>query len=201
VAGALVCGALAPAAHADGDPASDYLLGEQVFFPPDVKFDSAQQTQFAQLVREANLAGFKIRVALIGSSYDMGSVTSLYGKPRTYARFLGYELSFLYRKRLLIVMPSGLGFNWPHHSTAAAYQTLSKIKIGPGADGLLAAASTAVRQLAAAGGVKLSTPAPAARPTRSTAHDRLIIVAVTAAAILLAAAIAWGLRRRRREIG
>jgi len=172
-----------------------------VFFPPDVKFSPSQQKGFAQLVRDANRAGFKIRVALIGSSYDMGSVTSLYLKPRTYARFLGFELSFLYRKRLLIVMQNGFGFNWPHHSPATAYRTLAKIRIGPGADGLLSAAQTAVRQLAAADGVKLAAPAPATTPAHSTSRDRLIIIAATSSAILVAAAATWALRRRRREVG
>lgn len=196
----LACGAVAPNAHADGDPASDYLLGEQVFFPPDIKFSSSQQAQFAQLVKDANQAGFKIRVALIGSRYDMGSVTSLYLKPRTYARFLGFELSFLYKKRLLVVMENGFGFNWPHHSTAAAYRALGTIRIGPGADGLLTAAQTAVRRLAAADSVKLPAPAPTAS-AGSTSRDRLTIIAAAAAAILLAAAATWVLRRRRREVG
>jgi hypothetical protein len=103
-----------PAAHADGDPASDCLIGQRVFFPYDSKILVTQQIQFAQLVREANKAGFTIRAALIASSYDMGSVTSLYLKPRAYARFLGQELSFVYRQRLLVVMRNGFGFNWPH---------------------------------------------------------------------------------------
>ncbi|MGN6800143.1 MAG: hypothetical protein ACTHKS_18560 [Gaiellaceae bacterium] len=198
---AFTCGAVAPTARADGDPASDYLLGEQVFFPPDIKFSSSQQTEFAKLVRDANQAGFKIRVALIGSSYDMGSVTSLYLKPRTYARFLGFELSFLYKKRLLVVMQNGFGFNWPHHSTAAAYRTLATIRIGPGADGLLTAAQSAVRRLAAADGVKLPAPTAATTSARNTSRDRLTIIAAAAAAILLAAGATWVLRRRRREVG
>lgn len=197
----LAFGALAPSARADGDPASDYLLGEQVFFPPDIKFSGSQQTQFAELVRAANGAGFKIRVALIGSRYDMGSVTSLYLKPRTYARFLGFELSFLYKQRLLIVMQNGFGFNWPHHSTAAAYGTLGTIRIGPGADGLLTAAETAVRRLAANEGVQLPAPIPATTSARTTSRDRLIIVAAAAAAILLSAVATWVLRRRRRDLG
>lgn len=196
----LVGGALAQGARADGDPASDYLLGQQVFFPPDVKFPSSQQMQFAQLVREANRAGFKIRVALIGSSYDMGSVTELYLKPRTYARFLGFELSFLYKQRLLIVMQNGFGFNWPRHSTKAAYQTLAEIRVGLGADGLLAAAQTAVRRLAAANGIKLAVRTPVATPARSSSHDRLTIIAAAAAAIFLAAAARLALRRRRRDV-
>lgn len=191
--------AIAPLARADGDPASDYLIGQQVFFPYDTKFPATQQIQFAQLVQEANKAGFKIRVALIASSYDMGSVTSLYLKPRTYARFLGEEIGFVYKQRLLVVMRNGFGFNWPHHSSAAADQTLAKIPISADADGLLAAAQTAVQRLAAADGIKLATPTHVTTPAQRNSHDRLIIIAGAAALILLAAAAQFVVRRRRRQ--
>jgi hypothetical protein len=85
----------------------------------------------------------------------MGSVTSLYRRPRTYARFLGLELGFVYKQRLLVVMPNGFGFNRPGHPTTKEYATLSKIRIGPGATGLLTAAETGVQQLAAASGVTI----------------------------------------------
>lgn len=191
--------AVAPLARADGDPASDYLIGQQIFFPYDSKFPAAQHIQFAQLVQEANKAGFKIRVALIASNYDMGSVTSLYLKPRTYARFLGEELSFVYKQRLLVVMRNGFGFNWPRHSSTTAYRTLAKIPIGPGAERLLTAAQTAVQRLAAADGIKLATPTHVTTPAQRNSHDRLIIIAGAAALILLAAATQLALRRRRRK--
>ena len=193
--------AAVPIARADGDPASDYLLSQQVFFPYDTKFPETQQIQFAQLVREANKAGFKIRVALIASSYDMGSVTSLYRKPRTYARFLGQELSFVYKQRLLVVMRNGFGFNWPHHSTSAAYRTLANIQIAPGATGLLTAAQSAVQRLAAADGIKLATPTHVTTPAQRNSHDRLIIIAAVVAAILVAATARLALRQRRHKIG
>ena len=107
--------AFAPNAHADGDPASDYLLTQQVFLPSDATASSAAQRQLLGLVQAANRDGFAIRVAIIPSSYDLGSVTELWRVPRTYARFLSLELSFAYTQRLLVVMPNGLGFNWPSH--------------------------------------------------------------------------------------
>jgi hypothetical protein len=193
--------AAAPTAYADGDPASDYLLGEQIFFPYDTKFPAAQQIAFAQVVRDANQAGFKIRVALIASSYDMGSVTSLYLKPRTYARFLGQELSFVYTQRLLVVMRNGFGFNRPHHGSTAEYRALAKIRVAPGASGLLAAAQTAVLRLAAANGIKLTPPAHVTTPAQRTSRDRLVIIAAVVAGILLTLAARFALRRRRREVG
>ncbi len=133
LAAALACAA-APTARADGDPASDYLLTQKVFFPFDLKVPNAQQQQFIALVDEANRKGFPIRVALIASPYDLGSITSLWRKPRTYARFLGAELRYVYKDRLLIVMPNGFGFNRQGHPTRAEYRTLSQIPVSQGAD-------------------------------------------------------------------
>jgi hypothetical protein len=197
VAVALAVGGLAGSAHADGDPASDYLLAQQVFLPFDAKFPPKQQAQFVGLVSAANKAGFKIRVALIFSSYDMGSVTSLWRKPRTYARFLGEELSFLYKQRLLIVMPNGFGFSWQKHTTTAEYAVLAKIPVGRGPTGLLAAAQTAVQRLAAASGVEVSAPAQVTTPAERNSHDRLVIILASLAALAAAVLVRFALRRRR----
>ena len=193
----------APAARADGDPASDYLYAYKVFLPYDAKFAKPDASKFTALVSATNKAGFKIRVAVIWSSYDMGSVTVLYGKPRTYAKFLGLELSFIYKQRLLIVEPAGFGFNWPKHSTAAEYAVLAKIPIKPGPAGLLAAAQAAVKKLAAAGGVKVAlTPHQAAAATaagsgQGNTYDREVILAAVLGALALAVAARYLVRRRR----
>jgi hypothetical protein len=184
-------------ARADGDPASDYLLVQKVFYPIDVKFPAKQQAQFTGLVEAANRAGFKLRVALIASRYDMGSVTSLYGKPRTYARFLGTEIAFVFKQRLLVVMSNGFGFNWPGNPTTSAYALLSRIPIGRGSLGLLAAARTAVQRLTSAAGLKVTAPTDAAGG-RGGSHSSLVIVTAALAALLLAAAAVLVLRRRRR---
>ena len=114
---ALLLGAcvLAGTARADGDPASDYLYTLKVFLPFDVKVPKARQRELVSLVEATNRSGYAIRVAVIGSSYDLGSVTSLWRQPRTYARFLGAELQFIYAKRLLIVMPNGFGYFYSGH--------------------------------------------------------------------------------------
>jgi hypothetical protein len=190
---------IASTARADGDPASDYLLTQKVFFPFDTKFPAKQQAEFAGLVEAANRAGFKIRVALIASSYDMGSVTTLYRKPRTYAPFLAAEIAFVYKQRLLVVMPNGFGFNWPHHPSKPAYAVLAKIPIRPGPTGLLDAARTAVKRLAAADGIKVTAPTHVTTPGQRNSHDRLIIIAASVAALLLAVAARFALRRRRRQ--
>ena len=187
----------AQSARADGDPASDYLLGQKIFLPYDANFPPKQAAELTGLIDAANKAGFKIRVAILWSDYDMGSVTALWRKPRTYARFLGLELGFVYKQRLLIVMPNGFGFNWPKHPATSEYALLEKIPISPGAPGLLTAASAAVTKLAAASGVKVAAPGHVTTPAQRNAHDREIIIAAVLAALALAAGARYLLRRRR----
>jgi hypothetical protein len=190
---ALACVAV-PSARADGDPASDYLLTQKVFFPFDLKVPKAEQEQFVALVDEANRKGFTIRVALIWSAYDLGSITSLWLKPRTYARFLGAELIYVYKNRLLVVMPNGFGFNRPRHSTTAEYRKLSKIPVKPGPSGFVASSSAAVRALAKASGVELSGTPKADASSRN--HDRLVIVLAALAALAVAVLLRLALRGR-----
>jgi hypothetical protein len=189
-------GALAAAARADGDPASDYLLSQKVFLPPEAKFPAADRARFVAFVDAANKSGFAIRVAVITRKYDMGSVTALYGKPRLYAKFLSIELSFVYHQRLLIVMSNGFGFHWPRHDSAPGYRALSKIAIGAGDAGLLAAAQTGVERLAAAAGVRVVPPTHVTTPAQRNSHDRLVIIVLTVGAVLSVAATRLLLRRR-----
>ncbi|HEV7133741.1 MAG TPA: hypothetical protein VGN27_08455 [Gaiellaceae bacterium] len=197
-AAALAAFAIAPVARADGDPASDYLLTQQVYLPYDTKLPSAELQKVTATVAAANAAGYRIRVAVIWSSYDLGSVTSLWRQPRTYARFLGAELGYVYKQRLLVVMPNGFGFNRPHHQARAEYALLAGIPVRPGAAGLVDAADAAVRRLASAAGVTL-VPAKIASPSARTTHDRIVIVVAALAAIALAVLVRAGLRRRQRR--
>lgn len=193
LAATLACAA-APSARADGDPASDYLITQKVFFPYDLKVAPAKQRQLVALVDEANRAGFTLRVALVSSSYDLGSVTSLWRKPQLYARFLGEELKYVYKDRLLVVMPNGFGFNRPGKPARSEYAVLSKIPVKSGPTGFVDSSLAAVHALADASGVKLSG-ATATKPS-SRSRDRLAIVLAATAALALAVLLRLVLRRR-----
>lgn len=207
---ALACGICA-SALADGDPASDYLLGQQVFVLLQSNATPPAQTQLSDVVAAANRAGFPIRVAAISSEYDLGSVVALWKKPRTYARFLGIELSLAYKGLLLVAMPDGFGVNWPGHSTAAAYEALAGVKAPTGEIGTLKGAQAAVRALAGAAGVSLSSgpakakaPAKAETPSSSTAHASgpglnaaTVLLILAAVALLIAFGANLLLRRQR----
>jgi hypothetical protein len=206
----LVAGLAAPAGRADGDPASDYLVSQQVFLSYDAKIPAAAQRKLLAAVASANRNGFPVRVALIWSSYDLGSVPELFGKPQTYARFLDAEDSkcwwgascgtgrFKTTTRLLVVMPNGLGFAQWKHDPAAGYRTLAGITVPRTPAGLATAATAAVVKLARASGVKVSTrggsSAPAAHPGGGTSRTEIILA--IAVALLLGVGARLLIRRR-----
>ena len=171
-----VTGGLAPVARADGDPGSDVLVFQDLFAGSDAGLSVPQQVRLGGLLKAAARAGFPVRVAIIASPVDLGAVTELWRHPRSYARFLGYELSLAYKQRLLVVMPNGFGFNWPGHPPASAYRVLAGISIGAGPTGLFDATEAAVGKLALAGGVKLPSgavaPGGSAEPANAAAPAR-----------------------------
>jgi hypothetical protein len=187
--------ATAGTARADGDPASDYLLQTLVFFPFDAKIPVARQRETFDLVNAANKSGYKIRAAIIWSAYDLGAVTSLWRKPRTYARFLGTELRYVYTGRLLIVMPNGFGFYWKGHPDAQEYAVLSKIKTGTSPNELVEATQKAVVALAGANGVTVEGKGGGAE---SRTKQRVIIVIAAVGAVFLAVGLRVLLRRRQK---
>ena len=183
LAAIVAVGGLASVARADGDPGSDVLVFQNLFVGSDAGLSAQQQVQFGDLLQAAERHGFPVRVAIIASRFDLGAVTALWRNPRGYARFLGIELSLSYKQRLLVVMPNGFGFNWPGHSTASAYQRLSEIPIRLGGSGLLDAARTAVRMLAAAAGIGLGSPARVTNQSAGAAAPGGTVAATTTAAV------------------
>jgi hypothetical protein len=195
VAAVAVAAALAPAAAADGDPASDYLIGQKVFYSFDAGIPAANAQRLQTMVANANGAGFPIRVAVIRRNSDLGAAYQLMGKPQEYAQFLGQELLFVYRKRLLIVMPNGFGYVVAGKPAPEEKRKLTGIA-APGNDGarLADAATFAVQRLANASGHDL--PLPSASDNSATT-DRIKIgaIAVTAAVLIAAAML---VRRSRK---
>jgi hypothetical protein len=140
----------APGALADGDPASDVLLGQTVFFPYSPTSRPLQQTLTAATLAAAK-AGFPIKVALIQDPTDLGVVPSLFGKPQQYAHFLDQEISFQGKQHLLVVMKTGYGVEGMPAAVTAAAALLPK-PAGGSSNALARAGGTAVAKLAAAAG-------------------------------------------------
>jgi len=190
--------ALVPgAARADGDPASDVLLSQQVFVPWDAGASAVQTTRLEAVVAAAGRSGYPVRVALIASSSDLGSVTPLWRRPQDYAQFLGVELSLAFHGSVLVVMPAGIGVYRAGVPAAAAAAALARARHGD----LAATADRAVEALAAAAGRPLPHLALPSGPPSSRASSNgvtaWIVFALGAVVILLA----WGASLRARPLG
>jgi hypothetical protein len=192
----LVLVAAPAAARADGDPASDVLATQTLFVPQDAGIPIAQQQQLAELVQTAARRGYPIRVALIASRSDLGSVTELWRHPQTYARFLGQELPLVYRGPLLVVMPNGYGVYNAGASSRGGRAVLGDVPIHGGGAGLASAALTAIQRLAAAAGHPVTIPPPAATQARSGNSDTIAVVAFALGGALIALAWIASLRAR-----
>jgi hypothetical protein len=143
------------------------------------------------VIDSARTNGYPVKVALIGAPADLGAAYTLWGKPQQYARFLGQELVFLYKGRLLIVMPNGYGLSRGGKATPEA-STLQGLKVTQGATGLSDSAVRAVARLAAASGHPIAVP-PKPRGS-SSSMDRIVIV--VAAFALVAMLAAFRFRKR-----
>ncbi|HUY72431.1 MAG TPA: hypothetical protein VMV08_09320 [Gaiellaceae bacterium] len=198
----LVALAAAPAALADGDPASDYLLGQSTFLSPfDGHIPSSSSNELIALLASAKQQGFPLKVAVIVTAYDLGAVPILFDKPKLYAKFLGEEDYYYWRDELVVVMPNGYGIFKAKNLPVADRAVIAKLPAIHTSNGaaLVAAAESAVRELAARRGITLSAVSASAGGS-STTRDRLEI----GGAVLLAALLALGARvawRRRRPPG
>ena len=144
----------AAGARADGDPASDILPTDSVYFPLNQPSADAQGALTSAVIAVyAN--GDRVKVAVIATPDDLGAIPSLMNKPDDYARFLGQELAGFYVGPLLIVMPSGWGVYDGGRSVAAENGVLSGIDVsGSSPDNLVRSAATAVQKMEAAGALK-----------------------------------------------
>jgi hypothetical protein len=147
--------AAAPAARADGDPASDFLVLQDMFYGYGLDLKSKPAAQLPVLLQQSRAKGYEIRVALISRPDDLGSAAPFWGKPKGYATFLGQELSNVYKQRTLVVMPDGYGIFHAGHSTLREQKLLDKL---PPPRDLLPASLETVQRLAGASGVKLAIP-------------------------------------------
>ena len=188
----------AASALADGDPASDVLATESLFLPQDAGIPSAQLQQLGAIVQAAQRSGYPVRVALIASPTDLGSITELWNKPVSYARYLGQELSLTYQGLLLVVMPDGFGLYDQNRSLTQQQRALSGVSLQPGGPGLASAAEQSLKRLAATAGLSLAVPRTQA-PGSTGSSD--VIPWIVFALGLVLTGIAWAASLRARPLG
>ena len=181
-------------ALADGDPASDVLLGQNVFYPYSPSVSSSLQKTLNGETAAARRHGFPIKVALIPSPADLGAIPTLFGKPAQYASFLDQEISFAGSGQpLLVVMPNGYG---TRHLGSAATRAAASLEppAGSHGDDLARAAIIALPELAAAAGHPIGD---VTSQTSGSGAGAGVAVAVLAVAAISTAAVILAVRRRR----
>jgi hypothetical protein len=185
---------LAPTASANGDPASDVLLTQQVFVGPEVPLTQHDKDALTKTVAAANERGYPIRVALIAFTGDLGTAYSLWRKPQDYAKFLGSEVAFVYGKRLLVAMPAGFGVRNGKRPVAKEQRVLATIPPGRTPAALAQQTTKAVRALAASAGVQV--PDYTKGGGGNDWRDRIIIAVAGLVVVALIVFAGRGLRAR-----
>ncbi len=156
--------AAVPPARADGDPASDVLPSQPVFYGSAVDLKSKPAAQLDALVKEAKQRGYLVNVAVISRLEDMGSASQFWNDMDNYGDFLAGEIACCVKGRLLIVMPSGFGVTYLGHSSLADRKIVDGLAAPGAVPNLLPGAIDGVVKLAAASGVKLTVPDVPAQP-------------------------------------
>lgn len=187
-------------ARADGDPASDVLLGENVFYPFQPPVSNQLQQKLNGETAAAARAHFPIKVALIASPVDLGAIPSLFEKPQQYADFLDQEISFLDIKQLLlVVMPNGYGVRGLSGPAAIAATSLKKPASSVSND-LAQAAIVAVAKLAAAAGHPISNLSGTSAGDGTGGGSTVLTVVLLGLAAVAASAAVLIFRRRRTQL-
>jgi GNAT superfamily N-acetyltransferase len=201
--------------YADGDPASDVLLSQDVFFPYAPKAAPRLSNALTNLLKRTRQAGYPMKVALIESPGDLGANGTLFGRPLDYANLLAQELGTLRHGtqgggdlHLLVVMPAGFSGAGLGDRVDEALGPV-QIQADAQSDGLARAAIEAVARLASANGHSTPIPpeaklalAPRAQSTKRSGTSVLPFVlplAVVAIALVVTGLVSA--RRRRRAEG
>ena len=184
---------IAPAAAlADGDPASDVLIGRDVFYPYDPGVSSSLQSHLNTLTAQARASGFPIKVALIDTRADLGTLPELFDKPRQYAQFLDEEISLAgQRLPLLVVMPNGYGVAGLPPAASTVVAALPGPAGKPSND-LAQAAIAAIKAIAAATGHHINKNAVIA--SGDSGNSTTLMISLVAALALLGAGAVIGYR-------
>ena len=183
-------------ALADGDPASDVLLGQNVYYPYSPPVPASVQGTLNAETAAAKKAGLPLKVALIATAVDLGVIPELFGQPQNYAKFLDKEISFQGTQPLLVVMPAGYGVQGVSAKAAAAIKDLAPPK-GKTSVALAQAAIAAVAKVAAADGHPIKGVAGVSTGSSGGGSSTTpLLIGLIVAAVLVAGALIL-LRRRQ----
>jgi hypothetical protein len=183
-------------AQADGDPASDVLLLQDVSLPYAPGVPDALGTTITELLKTTRKAGFPLKVAVIAQPKDLGAVPQYFDKPQSYAPFLQSEIAFNSKKPLLVVMPAGYGVAAMPRGTENALDEVDPPKSASGED-LGRATVAAIVKLSESAGHPVPAPKlpPSAGGGGGGGTSPLLVFGVPVALLALGGLLA-GLKRR-----
>jgi hypothetical protein len=208
---AVVALAAAPApAYADGDPASDFLLQQDAFYPYAPQTSKTMRNALDGLLKRTRAAGYPMKVALIESRSDLGSYPDMFNDPQRYANLLAQELQTITHGQkaadqlhLLVVFPAGFAGSGLGDKVDRALAPLS-VNAEAQSDGLAQAAMQAVARIAAANGHP--TPVPPQATVRLAATHKStkrsgppIFVFIVPVLLVVGAALLAGRLTARRD--
>jgi hypothetical protein len=201
----VVLSLLPAAAVADGDPASDVLLAQDVYYPYAPKVSPQMTKALNGLLGRVRKSGYPMKVALIQTPSDLGAYPSLFGDTQNYANLLAKEIAFNSHPHLLVVMPSGFGGDNLGSNVDSALKGI-KVDDAARSDGLVQAALAAVARIATANGHRTAVPPEAtAALSASTASSKrstpsvLVYGGPVLVALIAVGALIWVGRRKERE--
>jgi hypothetical protein len=174
---------------------SDVLVFDPVFNPPDSGASPQQGAQLAALTAAITRAGLPVRVALIASAADLGTVTELWQQPAQYAYYLGRELSLQFHGAVLVVMPAGYGLYVPQRTPSAADQRALSGLNPPGTD-LAGGARYVLGRLARDNGLHVNVGAVRVAAGAGGGGGPLPLIGLLLGAAILAGAWTASLRAR-----
>ena len=193
------------AAHADGDPASDVLLGQDVFYPYEPNTVSKPvRGALDKMVAEAKGKGYSVKVALIAAPPDLGAYPYLISDPQKYADLLTREITFNTKPRVLTVLPSGLGGKNLGDDAGDALSGIQPDAEG-GGDALARTAMVALGRLAEAEGKPVAVPAEASASSSESGSGKgggtspLLIFGLPVLLVVIAAAVAARMSSRHAD--
>jgi hypothetical protein len=182
-------------AWGDGDPASDVLLVQNVFYPYQPSVPHALETTLDNLLAATAHAHMPLKVAIIGSREELGLVPDYFGRPQAYAEFLDREISYNKPQPLLVVMPAGFGLVAAGPVSALAHVAIDARQRSYG---LTRAAILAVIALARANGHPVASPSiPPATPAGHGGLPAALLFGLPVALLALAGLVAMRRGRSR----
>jgi len=180
---ACLCLAVPQAAWSDSDPASHFLVAQNVFFPYQQEISDDLKADLRGATAAAKKAGYPIKVAIIATPADLGGVAQFFDHPTRYAGYLGPEIGFNRKTQpLLVVMPAGLG---TYQAGPKAASAIADIEVEEGGDGLARAALEGVSALAEASG----NPIEGFEPDEGLGSTSAVVFAIPVALLVLVLAV------------